>query len=247
MLSNFHSAMVARRYAGSFVDRGDIWPNAETLQQASPDRIALGGGLLADTLVATQNGWRPVGTIAAGDLVLTFDTGLQPVVELRHQTLQSATDRLGDAHRPLLVPAGAIGNRQPLRLLPDQDVLMESDVADQILGDPFVLMRASSLAGYRGIASVAPEARETVVIPVFAQEQIVHANGAALLHCPSRSSLGMRPESESMAPPAPSRYPRLSPRREAQLALWIQRAETCNQTPAQVSVARQAAEARLLS
>ena len=37
-------------------------------------------GLVAGTRIATAMGWRAVEAIAVGDLVLTFDNGLQPVV-----------------------------------------------------------------------------------------------------------------------------------------------------------------------
>ena len=67
------------------------------------------GGLVKGTRVATELGWRPVDAVAAGDLVLTFDRGMQPVVAVRRRFLAD----LGAASWPLSVPAGALGNCAP--------------------------------------------------------------------------------------------------------------------------------------
>ncbi|WP_241525652.1 Hint domain-containing protein [Pseudophaeobacter leonis] len=40
------------------------------------------GGLLAGTHVASNLGWRPVEALCAGDKVLTFDHGMQTIVEV---------------------------------------------------------------------------------------------------------------------------------------------------------------------
>lgn len=42
--------------------------------------------LLSGTRVATVMGWRAVEALAAGDVVLTFDSGLQKLTEVRRDT-----------------------------------------------------------------------------------------------------------------------------------------------------------------
>ena len=141
-------------------------------------------GLLAGTRVATAMGWRAVEALAPGDMVLTFDNGLQPLVDVRRETFWVADMMTPAAYASVMVPAGALGNSEELELLPDQGVLIESDAACDVHGDPFAVMAAKLLVGYRGITRVAPRAQVEVITLVFAAEQVIYAEGGALIHCP---------------------------------------------------------------
>ena len=44
-------------------------------------------GLMAGTRVASNLGWRAVEALAPGDLVLTFDNGMQPIAEVRRSSI----------------------------------------------------------------------------------------------------------------------------------------------------------------
>jgi len=151
-------------------------------------------GHLAGTRIATTLGWRPVEALAAGDMVLTFDNGLQPLVEVNRAVFWVAEMMTPAAYGSVMVPAGALGNGQPLELLPDQGVLVESDAACDAQGDPFAVIPAQALVGFRGIERVAPRTQVEVITLVFAQDQVVYAEGGALMHCPrpvvSLSQLG---------------------------------------------------------
>ncbi|WP_368186692.1 Hint domain-containing protein [Aestuariibius sp. HNIBRBA575] len=140
-------------------------------------------GLATGTKVATKMGWRPVETIAAGDMVLTFDGGMQPVVEVRRFTVWSTHHDKDPSRWPLNVPAGALGNQDRMTILPDQPVMIESDAAENIYGDAFALMAASALEGFRGIERIAPPCRTDVVCIYFSEDQIVFSNGGALFLC----------------------------------------------------------------
>jgi len=146
----------------------------------------LGGttsGLTAGTMIATAMGWRPVEAIAAGDLVLTFDRGLQPVKNVRRSIAWIAPAEVPQAMWPLFVPAGAVGNAQAMVLLPDQPVMLESDAAEMVWGDPFTLIDAADLDGFRGIQRVAPEGPAQTVVLEFEHDEVVFAQHGALLHC----------------------------------------------------------------
>lgn len=111
-------------------------------------------GLMAGARVATAMGWRRIDTISEGDHVLTFDNDLQHVTKVTHVRLW---DGEGDCPRrfwPLSVPAGVLGNRTTMKILPGQPVMLESDTAEAIYGDPFALVRARVLEGIRGIDRV---------------------------------------------------------------------------------------------
>lgn len=145
-------------------------------------------GMIAGTKVATPNGWRGVEAIAPGDRVLTFDGGMQPVLDVQchivHLTPGTATHLW-----PMHVPAGALGNRTDMWLLAEQSVLVESDTAEEVFGDPFALIPAMALEGVRGIDRVAPPARFEVIVLRFAEDEIVFANVGALFHCPKGGTI----------------------------------------------------------
>ena len=165
-----------------------------------------GFGIVAGTKVATEIGWRPVEAIVAGDLVLTFDGGLQTVIEVRRQTLFAEPSLMPMESWPLNVPKGALGNRAVMQILPGQDVLIESDIAEELYGDPFALIPAAALDGYNGIGRAAPNVRIEVITLHFAQDQIVYANIGVLFMCPRAGDL----MHDLFATPAPSRYKVLS-------------------------------------
>lgn len=141
-------------------------------------------GIVAGTRVASAIGWRPAEAICAGDRVLTFDNGLQPVVEVRRDWIP-ADRELAPRDWPVVVPAGVLGNRVDLVLMPDQKVMIEADAAEAIQGDPFAVVAASALVGWRGIARVRPLEPVQVVTLVFAQDQVVYGSSALMLYCPS--------------------------------------------------------------
>ncbi|MEX0365470.1 MAG: Hint domain-containing protein [Ruegeria sp.] len=141
-------------------------------------------GLLSGTRIATGMGWRAVEALAPGDLVLTFDAGLQTLVDVRRDIFWATDTSVPAAYHSVFVPAGALGNSADLELLPDQGVLVESDAACDAYGDPFAVLAAKTLEGYRGIRRIAPRTQIEIITLIFAQDQIVYAQGGALVHCP---------------------------------------------------------------
>ena len=141
-------------------------------------------GHLAGNRIATAMGWRAVEALTAGDLVLTFDNSLQPLLDVRRETFWVNDMMAPAAYASVMVPAGALGNSQDLELLPDQGVLIETEAACDVHGDPFAVVPARSLVGYRGICRVSPRTRVDVITLVFEDEQVIYAEGGALVHCP---------------------------------------------------------------
>ena len=159
-----------------------------TLKNGADVAHGTGGGesgLISGTRVATAMGWRPVEAIAEGDKVLTFDAGLQTVTRVTRLRLWEEETTCPREFWPLEVPAGALGNREVMHLLPSQTVMVESDTAEDLYGDPFSLIPARAMHGVRGIGRVPPNAEAEVILLHFAEEQIVFANNGALFHCPS--------------------------------------------------------------
>ncbi len=170
-------------------------------------------GLMAGTRVASNLGWRVIEALTVGDKVLTFDNGMQEIVELRRMTFWTDAPDTPVAQWPVIVPVGALDNREELTLLPDQGVLVESDAASDIYGDPFAIVPAQALEGLRGIYRSAPEQQIELIAIYFAQEQVIYAEGGALVHCPARlQTLDAFITSQDMA------YDVLSPCAAARLA-----------------------------
>ncbi|MCR8723138.1 Hint domain-containing protein [Frigidibacter sp. ROC022] len=160
---------------------GDI-PGADALCSA-PSGTA--SGLVAGTKVATGIGWRPVEMVVAGDKVLTFDAGMQLVTHVGRGVLWSDDQLCPREFWPLHIPVGALGNAQELMVLPEQSVMVESDVGEEIYGDPFTLIPAAALEGFHGIERVRPKAGLEVITLHFASDQVVFASAGALFFCPS--------------------------------------------------------------
>ena len=223
-VSNGH----ARRLpVASMMDRGTVWPIDDMLRQGPP-RLREATGLLAGTRVSTEFGWRAVEDLRPGDRVLTFDDGLQPVA---HVALIPAAG----PRTVMQIPKSALGNRAALRVVPGQRLLIDTASAESVIGEPFVLIRAQALLGYKGIVPAMDKGPSVRL--VFDRPQMVFAEGSAVLHCHG-------PERACTDPGVPM----LSPAREVLLAARLRRgAQGTAQTPAQPWGAAQAARPRLVS
>ena len=164
------------------------WEEASVTSDAALAEIAR--GIAVGTKVATPKGWTKIENVSEGDKVLTFDDGMQTVVRVQHHTLWETPRGAPIAQWPLHVPQGALGNSEAMFLLPGQTVMVESDTAEEVLGDPFVLIPARVLEGYRGIAPVVPQHRLKVVELFFENEQVVFANAGTLFRCSAAIEFG---------------------------------------------------------
>lgn len=144
----------------------------------------LSHGLMAGTRVASNLGWRAIDALAVGDMVLTFDHGMQEITEIRRAHMWLDAPETSETIWPVVIPEGALGNREELVLLPDQGVMVESDAAQDMHGDPFAVITAHSLVGLRGIRRRQPMHRVELVAVYFEQDEVIYAEGGALIHCP---------------------------------------------------------------
>jgi hypothetical protein len=196
----------------SFSDRGDVWPTAMPAlgsgAQGKGDFGAISEGLLAGTLVATELGWHPAEDLQPGDRVVTFDNGMRPVRRVEVSTLWTTEHHAPRATWPLLVPAGVLGNRSAITLLPEQAVLIESDEGEDMFGDPFSLVAAGALNGFKGIERIPPMREMKIVTLVFDQDEVVYANGTLLVHCPKPATQRVG-SAEALINAGNNRYQRL--------------------------------------
>lgn len=149
----------------------------------SPDGPVM-SGLVSGTRVATERGWQPVERVCAGDRVLTFDAGLQRVTRVtRHGFPEPGA--CPPAFWPIEVPEGVLGNREVMHLMPQQTIMVESDTAEDLYGDPFSLLPAEAMDALTGSRRVPPQDGFEVVRLHFATEQVVFARDGLLFLCPS--------------------------------------------------------------
>jgi hypothetical protein len=166
-------------------------PNRRTAEMSGAydgGLAALSHGLMAGTRVASNLGWRAIDALAVGDKVLTFDHGMQEITDIRRAHLWLDAPDSAEALWPVVVPADALGNREELVLLPDQGVMIESDAAQDMHGDPFAVITARSLVGLRGIRQRRPMQRVELFAVYFAHDEVIYAEGGALIHCPADMS-----------------------------------------------------------
>ena len=131
---------------------------------------ALVCGIFPETRVATPKGWRAAAFLCPGQSVLTVGAGALRLIAIEAQP------------PPLWVqvlPPGACGNRGPVRLPPGQPVLVETEVALPLTGEPFALIPAEALEGWRDVQS-APNVAVPVLLRLEAAELIYAGPGLIL-------------------------------------------------------------------
>lgn len=160
-----------------------LWLDQKKLRSSQP--IAVGEGFFTSTPIATPDGWRLAGDLQRGDSVLTFDAGCHILCDVqRHRAVPAAMP----AQMPLYLPAGTFGDHDAVFLPPEQTVLIESDLAEEIYGEAFVTVPALALEGWRGCARrTAPD--DVIVSLTLDSAQLVYAGGDLLLGCAGMPTL----------------------------------------------------------
>ncbi|MEM6480878.1 MAG: hypothetical protein AAF681_03455, partial [Pseudomonadota bacterium] len=78
-----------------------------------------------------------------------------------------------------------LGNRTEMEVLPGQGVLVESDAAEELYGDPFALIPAQAIDDKPAVARSRPGRELEVIILQFETEQVVFSDTGVLFFCPS--------------------------------------------------------------
>jgi hypothetical protein len=168
----------------------------EPVWVAGPAGMLITGqdGFIDGTHLVSNLGWRRVEDLRVGDKILTFDNGMSRIVEIQREILNAGDTVIPESRWPLLVPEGALLNRRSMKVLPDQGIFVESDLVCDRMGEPFAVIPAAALIGFRGIAPVRPDATLAINTLTFVRDEVVYAEGGMLAHCPSARSLMAQPE-----------------------------------------------------
>ena len=131
-------------------------------------------GLFAGTRVATPLGWRAVERLQPGEIVLGAGRARITLQRIDRQTLLP-----DDAPWSVHIPAGALGNREPVFMPADQTLLIGSapqlqpqrQTAAQV--PQRAIVPAAVLPGLRGITLHRPQRAATRFLPVLSQPALV--------------------------------------------------------------------------
>ncbi|SFR44391.1 Hint domain-containing protein [Yoonia tamlensis] len=136
---------------------------------------------VAGTLITTSTGPRPIESLEVGDLVLTKDNGLQPILWIGKRALDSIDLAFKPNLRPIRIAAGSMGAglpKQDLLVSPQHRMLVRSEIAQRMFGTDEVLVAAKSLVAAPGVASVQTDAPVCYMHMLFDAHQVVYANDA---------------------------------------------------------------------
>ena len=148
----------------------------DTTLKLADSRSALIRGLYASTPVQTAFGWRPLADLGPGDLVMTQDAGLRPIVSIQTEFRQALWS--------VRLPAAAVGNPAMVMLPPGQPILIKTAYAMPFSGDDLALVPATALEGWRGIAPHVPARSEPILHLRLDRAAILFVGPGLLAGCP---------------------------------------------------------------
>ena len=148
----------------------------DTTLKLADSRSALIRGLYCSTPVQTAFGWRPLADLGPGDLVMTQDAGLRPIVSIQTEFRQALWS--------VRLPAGAVGNPGMVMLPPGQPILIKTAYAMPFSGDDLALVPATALEGWRGIAPHVPARSEPILHLRLDRAAILFVGPGLLAGCP---------------------------------------------------------------
>lgn len=146
-----------------------------------PVLITAGSGFLAGTRVVTPGGWAKVESLNIGDEVLTFDQGFRRIMAISSELIATPEQITPHKMKPIVVPKGALDNRQDLIIQPYQGVLIESPNVRDKWGDPFAVIPGAALEMLEGAYRLEPQEATKAYLPAFSEDQMVFVNGGTLL------------------------------------------------------------------
>jgi len=122
-------------------------------------------------LIETDHGARLIEDLHPGDLVMTRDNGLQPVLWIGRQTVRAEGD-----FSPILFAEGALGNTAPLLVSPQHRMLIEDWRAAYFCGWSEVFVPAKHLVNGTTVTQVSGGTVEYMHL-LFADHEVVYSHG----------------------------------------------------------------------
>jgi Ca2+-binding RTX toxin-like protein len=137
------------------------------------------------SMIATADGEIPIEDLKVGDLIQTFDHGLQPLRWIGHRHLSAVDLAKNENMRPIRIHKDVIGAENgagDLVVSPQHRILIASKVVQRMFDKTEVLVAAKQLLAIDGVDIAYDFEDVTYFHILFDQHEIVFANG-----CPSES------------------------------------------------------------
>jgi hypothetical protein len=134
----------------------------------------------AGTQILTDRGAVAVEALVPGDLVVTRDSGLQPLRWVGQRKLSFAELQARPELQPVRIAAGALAGIGPERTMlvsPQHRVLIEGARAEMFFGECEVLVPAKHLTGLAEVTRALPVEGVTYVHILFDRHEIVRSDG----------------------------------------------------------------------
>jgi len=131
--------------------------------------------------ILTDHGPMPAGDLTAGKMILTHDSGMQPVRWIGKKQLSRSALAANPKLLPVRIRAGALGSGLPLRdmlVSPQHRLMVRSVIALRMFGCAEVFVAAVKLIGLPGITQAANDRDITYVHFALDRHEVVYANGA---------------------------------------------------------------------
>ncbi len=179
-------------------------PSARLTQRISPGLNGI-AALAGDALIDTPDGPRAADALRPGDLVLTRDSGAQPLRWTGTLALAGGALRRSPALRPVLVAPDALGPacpHEPLRLSQEHRLLLGGARAQALFHDAEVLVRAADLVNGRSIRFDDAPAGLRYVQLLLDRHHVLSANGVPVESFHPRHGAGALADRK---PPDPAR------------------------------------------
>lgn len=153
--------------------------------KATSNRAPKCCGFLPTDQVLSEHGWRAVSELKLGERVVTFDNGLQEIVDIERIVLMPDATIIPPEFWPVSIPENTLGDHPALMLLPDQGVLLEHQYVLDHMGDPFAILPVHALIGVRGIERREPLYQMEQTSLRFARDEVVCMRGGPWMYCPA--------------------------------------------------------------
>lgn len=175
------------------------------------------------TMIQTDRGERLIEKLEPGDLVVTRDGGLQPILWVGRETVRAVGD-----FAPIRFETGALGNEKPLLVSPQHRMLIDDWRAEYFCGCSEVFAAAKHLVNGTSVTVVEGGMVEYIHL-LLAQHEVVFSNGTPsesyfpehAFNSADRAARGelltLFPELESCAPDIHRTARPVSHKREAHL------------------------------
>ena len=128
---------------------------------------------VAGTLIETDRGGIPVERLRVGDLVLTQDSGLQPLRWVGQRQVAAV-----GALAPVRIMANTFGEHRPLLVSPQHRIVIRDAGAELLFGEEEVLIAAKDLVNGRSVQRLQGGTVDYVHL-MFDHHQIVFSEGLA--------------------------------------------------------------------